>query len=507
MRKLFTFVSVLLLSASLWAQTPQKFSYQAVIRNSSSELIANQKVGIRISILQTSASGVVTYSERHEPTTNSNGLVSIEIGGGTVSSGDFSKIDWAKGPYYVRTETDLKGGTDYTISGETQLLSVPYALFAANNSVGPAGKDGINGQQGIQGLKGDKGDTGAVGKDGVDGQQGIQGLKGDKGDTGAAGKDGINGQQGIQGLKGDKGDTGAAGKDGVDGQQGIQGLKGDKGDTGAAGKDGINGQQGIQGLKGDTGVQGPIGPAGPSKDEQKLYVSATGDTLYLQNGGFVIIPGLSSANPKTKPTSGYGANITDIDGNTYKTVYIGTQQWMAENLKTAKYNDGTIIPNVSDNSWENNTSGAWVYYNNDLTYNAKYGKLYNGYAVSTTSNGNKNVCPYGWHVPSDVEWTILTDYLGGDGYAGVKMKEVGTTSWISPNTDVTNSSLFTGLPGGYRFRWGLNFDFIGSMGYWWSSTETTSDVAWFRRLNSSYVGSERNTTEKYWGLSIRCLKD
>ncbi|NDF60572.1 MAG: hypothetical protein EB100_05775, partial [Crocinitomicaceae bacterium] len=125
------------------------------------------------------------------------------------------------------------------------------------------------------------------------------------------------------------------------------------------------------------------------------------------------------------PTSGYGPNISDNDGNTYKTVYIGTQQWMAENLKVTKYNDGTSIPNISNNTqWSNLTTGAWSYYNNDVANNAKYGKLYNWYAVSPTTNGNKNVCPTGWHVPTDAEWTVLTDYLGGENVAGGKMKEV-----------------------------------------------------------------------------------
>ncbi len=114
-------------------------------------------------------------------------------------------------------------------------------------------------------------------------------------------------------------------------------------------------------------------------------------------------------------------SITDIDGNLYKTVNIGNQQWMAENLKVTRYNDGTAIQNIPDNTkWSNLTTGAWTYYNNDGANNTKYGKLYNWYAVSETSNGNKNVCPTGWHVPADAEWIVLTDYLGGD--AGAKIR-------------------------------------------------------------------------------------
>ena len=200
-------------------------------------------------------------------------------------------------------------------------------------------------------------------------------------------------------------------------------------------------------------------------------------------------------------------DITDAEGNTYKTVTIGTQTWMAENLKVSKYSDGTTIPNITDNTqWQNNTTGAWSYYNNDAANNAKYGKLYNWYAVSKTSNGNKNVCPTGWHVPSDAEWTVLTDYLGGESVAGGKMKEAGTTSWKNPNTEATNISLFTGLPGG-----GLSYDGsyedIGLYGYWWSSTEHDIYGAWYRYLNKYNGNANRNYFNKVIGLSVRCLRD
>ena len=285
---------------------------------------------------------------------------------------------------------------------------------------------------------------------------------------------------------------------------GVVGSKGDKGDQG---EPGLQGQAGAQGPKGETGATGAQGLPGSSKDEQKLSVSASGDTLYLQNGGFVIIPGLSVANPKTKPTSGYGSNITDSENNTYKTVYIGTQQWMAENLKVSKYSDGTTIPNITDNTqWQNNTTGAWAYYNNDAANNAKYGKLYNWYAVSKTTNGNKNVCPTGWHVPTDAEWTVLTDYLGGASVAGGKMKEVGTASWNSPNTDATNTSLFSALPGGYRMYDGYYYA-IGGFGYWWSSTEYGTYNAWSRDLSFNNGGAYRDPSNKVLGMSVRCLRD
>jgi len=210
----------------------------------------------------------------------------------------------------------------------------------------------------------------------------------------------------------------------------------------------------------------------------------------------------------TRAVTQYGSDITDIEGNSYKTVYIGTQQWMGENLKTAKYNDGTTIQNVTDNAqWAKLTTGAWSYYKNDAANNTKYGKLYNWYAVIPN---NKNVCPSGWHVPTDAEWAVLTNYLDGL-TAGGKMKEVGTTNWISPNTDATNTSLFTGLPGGARDYYG-NYSGIGLNGNWWSSTEDDSQILYVlyaRYLNmSNKIGSARRSYfEKKSGFSVRCLRD
>ncbi|MDD4149699.1 MAG: hypothetical protein PHE33_06690, partial [Bacteroidales bacterium] len=130
MKKVFAILVAVLLTATLWAQSPEKMSYQAVIRNSDDVLVTNTQVGMQISILQGSASGIAVYVETQEPSTNANGLLSLEIGDGTVVSGDFSTIDWSASQYFIKTETDIAGGTNYTITGTSQLLSVPYALHA-----------------------------------------------------------------------------------------------------------------------------------------------------------------------------------------------------------------------------------------------------------------------------------------------------------------------------------------------------------------------------------------
>ena len=492
--KKIVLISVLLIQSvyfQVFAQSPQKFSYQAVIRDASGKIAENKLVNIRISILQGSSNGSTIFKEEHSDTTNVNGLVSLQIG----SKIKFN-IDWSKGPFFIKTELKNLGEANYVDYGTTQMLSVPYALYAEKS-----------GSSATQGPKGDTGLQGLPGKDGKDGKDGAQGPKGDKGDTGLQGlpgKDGMDGKDGVQGLKGDKGDTGLPGKDGMDGKDGAQGPKGDSGLQGLPGKDGLDGKDGAQGLKGDKGIDGKV-------EFQNLRVSASGDTLYLTNGNFVIIPGISAANTgaNTPPTSGYGPNITDIDGNTYKTIYIGSQQWMGENLKTTRYSDGTEIPNITDNTeWIYIRKGAYCIYDNDSKNNNIYGKLYNWYVTNTTANGNKNVCPTGWHVPSDGDWTILTDYLGGDSISGGKMKEVANNLWGNQNTQSTNSSLFTALPSGFRFANSNNFMLLGRNCFWWSSSLTDQpDFSWVRRIYSSENKLERYKDVIYYGFSIRCLKD
>lgn len=194
--------------------------------------------------------------------------------------------------------------------------------------------------------------------------------------------------------------------------------------------------------------------------------------------------------------------VYDIDGNAYEEVEIGTQIWLKPNLKTTKYNDGTTIPNVTDGAtWSNLSTGAWAYYNNDASYNADYGKLYNWYAVEGDS-----LCPTGWHVPTYAEWTVLTDYLGGDNVADDKLKEVGTVHWSGTNTNATDEVGFTALPGGTR-QFDGSFYGIRDNGHWWTATSYNSNVSWFLYMVYYFGSIEKSTTSKVLGKSVRCLKD
>jgi uncharacterized protein (TIGR02145 family) len=198
--------------------------------------------------------------------------------------------------------------------------------------------------------------------------------------------------------------------------------------------------------------------------------------------------------------------MTDQEGNVYKTIVIGTQEWMAENLNTSIYRNGDPIPtNLDSATWQATTSGAWAYYDNDASYACPYGKLYNWYACADA----RQLCPVGWHVPSDPEWTVLRNYLGDE--AGGKMKttgtiEAGTGLWHSPNTTATNSSGFSGAPGGGRGYTG-NYFAIGNGGDWWSSSELSPNLAMFLLLYGPDVFPNFYSNYKQAGFSVRCLRD
>jgi uncharacterized protein (TIGR02145 family) len=199
--------------------------------------------------------------------------------------------------------------------------------------------------------------------------------------------------------------------------------------------------------------------------------------------------------------------VTDIDGNVYQTVTIGTQVWMKENLKTTKYQNGdtigTTYPVTRDYFSESTPKYQWAYNGNDSIANT-YGRLYTWYAATDS----RNVCPTGWHVPTLVEWNTLITFLGGKTAAHGKLKETGTGHWNSPNSDATNESGFSGLPGGSHWP-EINFDYIGTGGHWWSATQANSTEAWRLMLNYQYLGASTvlSSADKKIGWSIRCIED
>ena len=725
MKKISILFAILMIAVvSLFAQAPQKFSYQAVLRDAGNNLVVSQAVGIRISILQGSVNGSVVYMEIQTAVTNANGLVTLQIGGGNVLSGDMSAIDWANGPFFLKTEADPMGGTNYTIEGTQQLLSVPYALYTdkAGNvpdfvvvptdtgcliSIIQAGgtpqtfflRQGTPGPQGEQGIQGPQGETGLTGPQGPQGEQGPQGLTGPQGPQGEQGPQGSTGPQGPQGEQGPQGPQGEQGNPGVGIPQTLS----------------IDGDQ-LTISEGNTIIL-------PSYVEQQV-LSISNDTLFLTGGGFVKLPvgfdgdynsltnkpvlfsgnydsltnkpelfsgdyndltnlpliptvptnvsvfnndagyiteaqlnmllaamnntidslrnrirelevnshidtsdgsqtsitlpsvitisvidittstatcdgevtsdggttvtarGVcwsTSPNPTVADsytisgsgtghftssitgltagttyyvrayatnslgvvygdemffiteavTLGYGhpcpdaPTVTDYDGNTYSTVQIGSQCWMAENLRTTKYSNGISIP--EGNSFSYNTAYRYAP-NNDNSNVSTYGYLYNWSAVmhgATSSSDNpsgvQGICPTGWHVPSDEEWTQLTDYVGsqndcvcGGDNTYIAKALSSTTGWsavagicVSGNNQSSNNTTgFSALPAGNDFCTHSTTNF-GYYTNFWSSTGyngSNGNYAFSRSIGTvAYV--IRSAQTKYYGGSVRCLRN
>lgn len=413
MKKLFTLMVIAALTLIVNAQSPQRMSYQCVIRNTSGALVPNQAVGMKISILQGSATGTVVYSETYNPNpqTNANGLLTVEIGSGLVISGTFSTIDWSSGPYFLKSETDPAGGTNYTISGTSQLLSVPYALHSKTAETV----------------------TGGIAET----------------DPTFAGSQAVN----ITATD-------------------ITNLRNLSGTN--------TGDQDLSGLATKAYV-----------DDLLVRIEALEESDLLNNG------------------------FIDIrDGNHYDAVKIGNQIWMAENMK---YLPGVVGPGTGSQT----TPYYYVYgYNGTIVADAKatanysiYGVLYNWPATMNgelssivNPSGVQGVCPTGWHLPSDAEWTELTDYLGGSSVAGGKLKEIGTAHWNSPNTGATNETGFTALPGGNRISDGSFFD-AGLNGYWWSASEYITGYSQGRGMVflDRIIGRVNNRNDV--GFSVRCIKD
>jgi len=250
-----------------------------------------------------------------------------------------------------------------------------------------------------------------------------------------------------------------------------------------------------------TAIQSPV--TGSTANNVSANISGlTANTTYHFRVKAVGAVGTTYGSDQVFTTSSL-TTVTDYDGNIYNVVQIGSQLWMNENLKTTKYNDGTSIPLVTDNTaWSNLTTPGYCLYNNDASaYKTTYGALYNWYTVNTGK-----LCPTGWHVPTDTEWKVLTNYLGGESVAGGKLKETGTTHWTSPNTGATNVSGFAALPGGYRNLNG-NFYTKGINATFWSSTEYLSGLAWHRELRYNNSAIHRYNNYKENGFSVRCLRD
>ena len=406
MKKISSLIAILLLCAvTLFAQAPEKFTYQAVVRNTNNNLVANSQVGVRVSILQGSASGSAVYVETQTGTTNANGLVTLSIGGGSVQQGTFANIDWANGPFFLKTETDPNGGSNYTVTTTQQLLSVPYALYAKTAE---------------------------------------------------------------------------------------NGFSGDYNDL-------TNTPQNVSVFNNDAEYI--------TNAQLTALLSALNNRIdSLQTLLNIVAPGVDVMSCPEAPT------VTDVDGNVYQTVKIGNQCWMRENMRTTHYADGTPI-----------TGDFYI-----PTGPQEYGYLYkwstvmNGMPSSALNpSGVTGICPTGWHVPSDAEWTQLTDYVSGqpeyvcgDNQQNIARALASQTNWNTGTTacgpgydmSLNNATGFTALPAGDYYPGGIHD--IGANAYFWTATEYSSSSAWIRWLGSHTSTVPREDYNKGSnGLSIRCVRN
>jgi len=341
MKKLIlSFVAIATISLSSFGQAPEGFKYQAVVRDAGNTILNNQAVGMRMTIQQGSIGGTTVYQETFAPTTNGYGLVNLEIGSGTVVSGDFTTIDWANGPYFIETAVDITGGTSYAVMGTSQLMSVPYALYAktSGNGAGPVGPQG------------------PAGNDGATGPQGPAGNDGATGPQGPAGNDGATGPQGPAGNDGATGPQGPAGNDGATGPQGPAGNDGATGPQGPAGNDGATGPAGT--YTAGTGIDITAGVISATSSTAPEYLMVSPDAIsagYVSFGSASAVNGIaynSATNEftlkagKTYMLDGAVYMHTTTSSNTYSYVFydktnnasIGTEAYQ----RTADYS-GTII--------------------------------------------------------------------------------------------------------------------------------------------------------------------
>ena len=645
------------------SQAPQRINFQSVLRNTTGEVISNSSVSLRISILRGTTTGTLVYSETHAKMTDAGGLMSLQIGSGTLPSTDFAAIDWGGSAHFIKLEADFSGGNNYVLLGTQELMSVPYALYASyasktdtsvlnlasrfsplNNKLNIIDtstmlsnyRTGLNNKLNIidtstmllnykieLSSKVNNADTSDMLNPYLRKADAVVSVETDpvfnnsvaKGITGIDtaywnrktgnitgdiqywnGTTWVNLAPGAEGhvlkivsgkpewgsvttsavLAGTASSTptltvntaltnithstlGATGigtasslPSGVSASWSgnVVTISGTPSTGGifnytipltGTGCNSLNATGTITVVStatltstamssiASTGASsgGNISSDGGATVSARGLVYSTSTSPTLSNTVLTIGSGtgsfsgtLTGLTPNTtyyvrayatnSAGTAYGnevyfttlTTITDIDGNTYNTVQIGDQVWMSENLKTSRYRNGGSIPNVTDNTlWSNSTIGAWSYYNNDETNNAIYGKLYNWY----TTLGD-TLCPTGWGVPTDDEWTTLTDSLGGESVAGGKMKSIGNAYWNDPNTGAINSSGFTALPGGYRNSDG-SFYIIRDYAFFWSATELGFNGAWFRYLNFGNGGVDRNLNVKSVGASVRCLRD
>jgi uncharacterized protein (TIGR02145 family) len=482
MNKLKQMVGTFMILAAttlLVAQPPQAFKYKAIPRDHRGHMIINRNISMQFSVLLGSETGTPVYIERHFVRTNIIGMVDLDIGRGQEVLGSFADIDWGAGSYYLKTEVDRWGGTNFFKEGVAELLSVPYALYAGQVSGhGDMDTDPSNELISSMYLSG----TWLYVIEGN--QTTMVDLSGLLNFVEDADTDPTNELQVL-----------SISNDTIFLSQGgyvkLPPL--------------FDGDYNSLTNKPNLDIYLTEEVDGDIENEiQHLSVSQTGDTLFLSKSNWVLMPGISKGNYS-------GSFVDERDNETYRWVTIGNQIWMAENLRYLPSVVGPeigseVIPYYYVLHYEG--TAVWQAYQS-LKYE-RYGVLYNWPAAINGSSSSvfnpsnvQGVCPADWHLPSDAEWTQLIDYLGGEDIAGKKLK-INNISYWYPMSQADEYG-FSALPGGSRSSAGEFYDVYS--GYWWSATEGSINGAWSRSV--VYDGHEvtRPHASKEMGFSVRCVKD
>lgn len=583
MKRLILIVIVLCFGVALISQAPERISYQAVIFDSNNSVVTNENIGMRISILQGSSDGLSVYSEIHNTSTNVNGLVTIKIGSG-ITNDDFSLIDWSNSVYFIKTETDILGGENYTTTGVSQLLSVPYALHSKTAQTAKYTKGiSVCTTNEIQELTPEIGNfvlnssedevllyngtswrllasrcwpeptrAATSGDLNVDGPHLSVNLDANTPEVGHGsglwtiidGEGGyIEDPTSPSSLFTGNSCTQYVLKWTIsttcDSSSAYVSIRFNHVSSEAnAGVDQYyeDGRTSTR-LMANTpeeehgeGVWSIVKGDGGSVENPSLSSTTfTGNTREVYTLRWTISSDCSSSSDDLDIVFGDNTNgpiLTDIENNTYKTVWIGSQLWMAENLKTSKYSDGVSLENVvSGPEWQD-AEAAYCMYDNSVDSALKYGYLYNVQAAlngyPSDVNSIQGICPEGWHIPNKDEWGKLATYINATNdtiLAGVLMK--ASSSWLDNGNGIDKYG-FNALPGGMREGyqgWGdtyYAFKNINKAGYWWSSThiglgegdyvDAEGFYSALLSITSGGLGNSYYRTNQL-GYSVRCIKD